>query len=264
MSGDKIVGTEGPAKARNNEANNWGFETDSQVGLVAGRMYGANVATVREVVASYDIGADRLRRTLAATRSEADRSAAILIFALAEDLMISGLRQHLPGNVKGGWEEIASGNGLLATASDRISLLALLGWIHPEVYADLRVLKTIRNRFAHHPDVIGFSDSKIRSSIATLAPHEKHPIEVITGVAHKSLTPRQLYMLRSGGLIIRLVANLAVAPTARQLNVAPGHIDMVPWSELPPNLQELMQISAEHLVAIVQKSSDTGLSQSLS
>lgn len=158
---------------RDSEENNWGFGTDDPVSMTAGRMYGAEVARVREQAASYDIGAERLRKTFEGARAEADRSSAILLFALAEDLMLSGLKQHLHGEVKGGWDELSGGNGLLATASDRITLLALLSWIHPTVYADLRVLKTIRNRFAHHPDVIGFDEQKIRSQISALTPIEK-------------------------------------------------------------------------------------------
>lgn len=236
---------------RDSEENNWGFGTDDPVSMTAGRMYGAEVARVREQAASYDIGAERLRKTFEGARAEADRSSAILLFALAEDLMLSGLKQHLHGEVKGGWDELSGGNGLLATASDRITLLALLSWIHPTVYADLRVLKTIRNRFAHHPDVIGFDEQKIRSQISALTPIEKALLQKMAVGADTVISPRQLYLIRAGSTIVRLVLNLAVAPAARKGNVAPGHIDMVDWEQLPPNLQELFNISAEHMAAVM-------------
>jgi hypothetical protein len=116
------------------EENNWGFGTNDLVNTVAGRLYGHQVGIVRKESARYDIQAERLRKTYSAAREEADRSAAILFFAMAEDLMLHGLKQHLHGEVNGGWNEISSGNGLLATANDRITLLTLLGWIDPVVY----------------------------------------------------------------------------------------------------------------------------------
>ncbi len=205
------------------EANNCGFGTDDQVSIVSGKLYGERVRSLRENVASFDIQSERLRNTFAAARAEADRSAAILLFALAEDIMLHGLRQHLGGEVQGGWSEVSSGNGVLATANDRITLLALLSWIHPGVYADLRIMKTIRNRFAHHPDVIGFDEPKTRSYISSLSKVEKAPLAAIES-ADAALSARQLYLMRAGSVLMRFVYNLAVAPAARRERVAPGHV----------------------------------------
>lgn len=214
-------------------------------------MYGHQVNLVKEEAAKYDIQADRLRKTLEAARTEADRSAAILIFAMAEDLMLSGLKQHLTGEVKGGWSELSGGNGLLATASDRISLLMLLNWIHPTVYADLRIIKSIRNQFAHHPDVIGFEHQKIRGQVSSIFALEKALVEAMGDGVDQALSPRQMYLCRAANTLIRLVFNLAVAPAARREKVAPGHIDNAGWEKLPDNLQELHRILAEHVIYVV-------------
>jgi hypothetical protein len=236
---------------KDSEENNWGFGTDDPVNTAAGKLYGHHVRIVRDEAAKYDIKAERLRQTYAAAREEADRSAAILLFAMAEDLMLDGLRQHLHGEVAGGWQEVASGNGLLATANDRITLLALLGWIHPTVYADLRIMKAIRNRFAHHPDVIGFDENKVRGFISSLSPQEKAPLAA-ANAADAPLTPRQLYLLRAGATLMRLVHNLAVAPVARRENVAPGHVDGADWAQAPANIQELHRILAEHVLLVAK------------
>ena len=237
---------------RDTAESNWGFGTDDLINTVAGRLYDSQVNAVREEAAKYDIRAERLRRTFNTARTEADRSAAILMFATAEDLMLDVLKQHLRGNVKGGWNEVSGGNGLLATANDRITLLALLGWIHPTVYADLRILKTIRNRFAHHPDIIGFDEEKVKSQISALSPLEKTPLQAINITTDAVLSPRQLYLSRAGRVLTRLVSNLAVAPAARREQISPGHIIMVDYDELPRNLQELHLIIAEHIIAVVQ------------
>lgn len=240
-----------PMTPTDSEENNWGFGTDDTASMVAGKLYGHHVGIVREEVAKYDIQADRLRKTYAAAREEADRSAAILLFAMAEDVMLHGLKQHLRGEVAGGWDEISSGNGLLAAANDRITLLALLGWIQPLVYSDLRIMKAIRNRFAHHPDVIGFDENKVKSFIASLSPQEKAPLSA-ADAAGERLTPRQLYLLRAGGTLMRLVHNLAVAPAARRENIAPGHVADGDWAKAPANMQELHRILAEHMLLVAQ------------
>lgn len=238
------------AQRQDSEENNWGFGTDTREELLAGRIYGHAVERVRSAAAEHDVQCERLSKTLEAARSEADRSAAILLFALAEDLMLSGLKQHLSGQVKGGWDDVSSGNGLLATASDRITLLALLGWIHPAVYDGLRTLKSIRNRFAHHPDVIGFDEQKISGFVSALAPLEKTTLEALGRPRTSKLTTRQTFLCRSANIIVQLVSNLAVAPSARTEKVAPGHVDMVPWEKLPTNLQDLYKILAEHMAAV--------------
>jgi len=256
MRRERQFGKKGmPKVPRDNEENNWGFGTDDQVNQLAGAMYGSVVISIREEAAAYDIGAYRLRRTFEAARTEADRSTAILMFALAEDLMLSGLKQNLHGDVKGGWKELSSGNGLLATASDRITLLALLDWIQPTVYADLRVLKTIRNHFAHHPDVIGFDDKRVQGLVSALSSVEKPGLETMGKGGATAKSPRKLFLLRAASTLVRLVSNLAIGPAARQGNVAPGHVEELSWEQLPSNLQELHRIMAEHMIAVVSSAS---------
>jgi DNA-binding MltR family transcriptional regulator len=144
-------------------------ENNTVLVRVARAMYGQQVDHVRQHAAELDLKPERLRRVFLAARTEADRSVAILMFALAEDLMLDAIKRYLNGDVKGGWDEVTSANGLLANANDRITLLHLLSWIHPAVYADLRLLKSIRNRFAHHADVSNFEDGKIRSWISAIS-----------------------------------------------------------------------------------------------
>jgi len=155
-------------------APTWGFDGDDAETVVARAIYASGVTRVRAEVAQLDVQSQRIRRVFESARREADRSAAILIFALIEDLMLESFKNNLSGsNIKGGWDEITRGDGLLATANDRLSLLGMLDWMQPKVYEELRLLKSIRNRFAHHADVDGFDDRNIRSWIGALHPAEK-------------------------------------------------------------------------------------------
>lgn len=237
-------------RPKDSEENNWGFGNDDLVNTTAGRMYGHHINLVREELASYDIQAERLRKTFAAARVEADRSSAILMFAIVEDVMLHSLMQHLHGEVAGGWKDLSSGNGLLATANDRMNILALLGWIHPLVYADLRIMKSIRNLFAHHPDVIGFEDNKIRGLISSLSPREKLALSILE--ADPPLTARQTYLVRAGSTLMQLVYNLAYAPVARRERVSPEHVDYLDWKKTPDNIKELHRLLAEHVLSVVQ------------
>jgi len=235
-------------RPKDSEENNWGFGNDDPVNTTAGRLYGHHVGIVREEFAAYDIQADRLRKTFAAARTEADRSAAILLFAMAEEVMLHALKEHLHGEVAGGWQDLSSGNGLLATANDRMTLLALLGWIHPLVYADLRIMKSIRNLFAHHPDVVGFEDKKIRGLISSLSPREKVPLSILE--AAQTLTVRQIYLIRGGSTLMQLVYNLAFAPAARREKISPEHVNYSDWAQTPKNIQELHRLLAEHVLLV--------------
>src|SRR4051794_23791188 len=98
----------------------WGFEGTSTEVVVARALYGHHVKMVREHAAALDLQPQRIRNAFEVARGESDRSAAILIFALAEDLMLDAMKRYLNHDVKGGWDELVSGNGLLATANDRI------------------------------------------------------------------------------------------------------------------------------------------------
>ena len=147
-------------------------QAEALVTLVGNAIYKHQVETARKRAASFAIDLNRIRRVFTTAFAESDRSAAILLFALAEDLMLHCLREYLNANVPGGWKSVTDANGVLATASDRITILHLLFWIRGATSADLRLLKSIRNRFAHHADVDSFDDPKIRGWVSSLSPYE--------------------------------------------------------------------------------------------
>ena len=93
---------------------------------VAQGIYDARVKMAREETAKLDLSADRIKKVFEKARGEADRSAAILMFALAEDLMIEAIERYcqtkLPGKHR--WEDVKSVNGLLGTAQDRMTFLS--------------------------------------------------------------------------------------------------------------------------------------------
>lgn len=189
---------------------------------VARSIYEAQVQQARKLAATYDTQFDRIKRVLNVAGIEADRSASILIFALAEDLMLQCFRANFNPKPRGGWDAITEGHGVLATASDRITMLELLQWVSPEVIADLRLLKSIRNRFAHHADVEGFEDKKILGWVTSLSPVEKRITEALGAEMTsewRKLTPREIFLTRAACVVFKLAFDLAVGPAAVKAGV---------------------------------------------
>lgn len=223
-------------------------DEDTVLNRVARAIYGANVSHAREQAEQHDLQLDRLRRVFSAAQTETDRSVAILIFALAEDLMSEGLKANLNTGVKGGWAAVTEANGVLATASDRITILELLFWVRADTCEDLRRLKSIRNRFAHHADVSSFADQKIAGWISGLSAREK-PVFRLYDEKERSnwrkFNARELYVMRACSTVGQLVSDLAVGPAARAHRVDPMDVEGRDFDALPDNLKEIRRVIAE-------------------
>ncbi|WP_306225375.1 hypothetical protein [Bosea beijingensis] len=238
------------------QSETWGFDGDDLEVRVARAMYGAAIERVRQHASEIDLRRDYVEKVLTTAIAESDRSAAILIFALVEDLMLDAFKRYLSAScIKGGWSEVIGGNGLLATANDRITLACLLGWIRPAVYADLRILKSIRNRFAHHAQIEGFSDGSVQSWISALNITEEPAVDSFRASGFcisESFSLREKYLMRASLVATELLTDLAIAPHARQTMVSPGHVGG-PWENVPDNIKDIRRIAARIIGDIIQK-----------
>jgi hypothetical protein len=93
---------------------------------------------------------------------ESDRAAGILAFAFIESQITEIFSQHIDPNISGGIATILGQSGILNTVSARFKMLRALYWLRQETYDDLRLLASIRNRFAHSHTALTFDDEKIR------------------------------------------------------------------------------------------------------
>lgn len=225
-------------------------DKEELVSRVADAIYKSQVDRARELAGAYEIKHDRIRRVFQTAFNESDRSAAILLFSLAEDLMLEGFKKYLNPGVLGGWKTVFDGNGVLATAADRITMLYLLHWIRPSTCADLSILKSIRNRFAHHADVESFDDHKIQGWVSSLNPREQgamnaFPPEDVS--KWRKFTTRELYFMRATGAVIALVSDLAIGPISRFERVSPRDVGG-PWEQAPDNIQNATRLAAEAIL----------------
>jgi DNA-binding MltR family transcriptional regulator len=227
-------------------------------------MYEAATLQAFKIIENYDVEVDRVKRVIIAMQKESDRACAILIFSLSEDLMLRCLSRNLRPVTKIRWKSITGGNGPLSTAANRIEILELLYWISSPVAQDLRLLKSIRNRFAHHADVESFEDQEIRGWISSLSPRDSviFPIMAAGNIPPRSVSVRELFIMRSISTIIHMLSELATHPTAMRSHIAPAAILNKDLDNLPENLRLLRLLTAE--IYIKYHVGETDLSGALS
>lgn len=227
-------------------------EDTSIVERVANAIRSAHIAQARHKLEEQELPLNRIEGAFEVACKEADRSASILLFALAEDLMLSCFKANMNPKVHGGWNSVTGGNGVLATASDRLSLLELLYWIKPSTAADLRLMKSIRNRFAHHADVHSFVDSKVSGWICLLTPREIPMQLTVTNQRQDKLSLRELYLIRSISTVVSLATDLAVGPIAMQERIHPDSLVAGDFDTLPENMKHALRVQAKLMLSIYE------------
>lgn len=218
-----------------------------EVVRVAKAVYQVQVDHARAAVAAIEFNLSEMKRVMDVAISESDRAAAILLFSYAEDMMIEGIKRNLNGGIKGGFASLIAPNGLLATAHDRITLLAALRWISPPTYAALNLLRGIRNRFAHHVSCDSFDD-KVVSGMVTSLPDFERPITEQTGAKFVGL--RTTYLARATLTVYRLMHEVSVMPHAIAQQVDPSDVGG-PYDSRPSNIHELGLTAADCLLKLV-------------
>lgn len=217
-------------------------------------MHQSQIDLANDQVAKGNLDIGHIEKTFEIAKTESARSASILLFSLAEDLMITGLRNYLNSKVNGGWQSVTQGNGTLATASDRITILELLYWIRQSTGADLRLLKSIRNRFAHHADVHSFDDQTISGYIGTLSKREVAPLEAIKNAdadTWRELDSHETYLVRALGTIVDLSIDLLYGPISTKHRVNPTDVYTRDFDNLPDNIQGAFRSYSKMILDLV-------------
>jgi hypothetical protein len=224
---------------------------------VAEAIYGVSVSRARSNVEKLDFELERVGAVFDRARFEADRSSSILIFALIEDLMIKSIMLNLGKPASGKWSDIIDGNGLLSTANDRLELIFILRWIDLKLIRDLRCIKSIRNRFAHHADVVDFNDGKLASWINNLNPSDSNITSIFPSFDEGiKISLRDLFLIRSIIIIVNLIRSLAVNPISVIERVSPHDVLGGDFDELPINIKELQGFAADHVIPILSNYGD--------
>jgi hypothetical protein len=126
---------------------------------------------VSEGVLAEQSGADftRVNRFFDALRREDDRGFILSIAAFAEELLGQLLLVYLtPG--KHSTDLVEGFNAPLGTLSSRIKVCHAIGLLSAAQYADLDIIRRVRNEFAHNWEGCSFEDQKIAALVERLLP----------------------------------------------------------------------------------------------
>jgi DNA-binding MltR family transcriptional regulator len=213
---------------------------------VAKAIYDAAVKQSLDRIAAAELPLAEIERVFVAAHKASDREAAIVIFCLVDDLATSFFRERLTGAVSGGVEEtMLSGNGMLASAYNKITLLSALNWIRARVYRDLGFMRKIRNAFAHDVSLSRFDQSPIRDFINSMDDEvEKNIIRALDSPALPPVTVRKKFLVRSILTAAYMISDFRVSQAAIEHGVHPGSILAGEFDSRPENIKNLLRTAS--------------------
>lgn len=170
-----------------------------------------------------DLAAKEFEEFFIGLQSESDRGLAIVAFSYIDDKLRELLIRNLNPEVVGGAERLCDVLGPLGTANARIELAAALYWINRGTYHDVRLLRKIRNEFAHRPFASTFDEQRVANLVQSLTPLEKPMVEKYSKDCKQygEISTRLLYHVRAALTCHRLVSEVATAPTAQRHGLSP-------------------------------------------
>jgi hypothetical protein len=125
-----------------------------------------------------------------AFHKESDRGAAILAGSFLEHYLGLYLRSRTVDEKVA--EKLFGAMGPLATFSQRIAVAYAFGFINKGQYADLELIRKIRNYFAHHPIEGTFEAEDVKGKVLSLSTYGGSPAD------YKAAHARQVYVFACG------------------------------------------------------------------
>lgn len=144
-------------------------EPAGEVERLAERLYKVHVKSLAERVAGTTFDTAGMRTFLQSIEEESDRALPILLFAYIDSVLRECFRRNLNPATH---EHLLEGTAPLSTAGARIRMAYGLGWLSNDVYADLQLIRKIRNECAHSSVVADFTSGEVRSFVASMSARE--------------------------------------------------------------------------------------------
>lgn len=124
---------------------------------------------------------------------ESDRGAALVGVAYLDELLVRLFKARML--TENASEELFGRFGPLSSFSSRIDVAYCLGWIGPETYRDLNLLRKIRNEFAHAHGPVTFADKTVKARCSEL--------QIPKGLNFR-VRPRDQFLFAASILALRL------------------------------------------------------------
>ncbi len=107
-------------------------------------------------------------------KKESDRAAAILVAAYTDSLLRAKLETvFCKGNAEIRRKLFDDSHGAFATFSAKVDAAYCLGWLEPDVFHDIGMIRKIRNEFAHRIHGLTLEEPKIKALVGKLrVPHK--------------------------------------------------------------------------------------------
>ena len=134
-------------------------------------------------------------------QNESDRGAAVLAGSYIENYLGQYLISKMTDTSV--TKDIFSSEGALSSFSQRIDFAQGFGYLAKTQCDELRLIKRIRNHFAHHPTEASFNDKPVSDWVSNLTP-SKTRITSLSGAMNKIDNPRLCYLVSVGILFIAL------------------------------------------------------------
>ncbi len=215
----------------------------------------------REKAASIELPAARIQDTLREVRDCADdRAAVIMLFALIEDLLTELMKGNMDAKLKGGLSRLFDHQGVLGTASARITLAAALQWVTPGIHAELDLLRKMRNEFAHKVRVRHLTDDPVAGWLTSMHPGERdfqagldealRLKPVLQMRPMNEYTPRQRLVARGASLVGALCWQIPSMPLAREHGIHPREV-FGSYDDMPVSAREVQRALVEAVFPIL-------------
>jgi DNA-binding MltR family transcriptional regulator len=122
---------------------------------------------VKKASASSPLSEEALLATADSLRTVDDRTAVLITAAWIDDALSELFRRNLLDRKKE-QDDLLKPEGPLGSSFVKAKLGYMLGWIYPDLYAELRRLREIRNLFAHSREMISLSRPSLRDRCRAL------------------------------------------------------------------------------------------------
>lgn len=216
-------------------------DDDPMLQRIADTIYSTSIKQSKEHISEKTLPLADISRVFDAATHASDREAAIVIFCLVDDLTTSFFKEKLTGHVSGGIDAVLlSGNGMLASAYNKISLLSGLDWIRSRTYKNLGLMRKIRNEFAHHVHLVCFDESPVQDFVNSIeAPEERPIVEMLHPDLRPIMSVRRKFFIRSALTVGHMIIDFRVSQAALAHNVHPGSI-LSKFDDHPDNIKALL------------------------
>lgn len=222
---------------------------------VAEAMFKAVCERVLQDAAKSNIDPEHIARVFQAAHAESDRAASLLVAALCDDILGSMFKSHLRLPKKRAVEDMLRPSGLLGTADSRMKMAAALGWITPQTYADIDLIRKIRNIFAHKIDASSFDHPSIGGLVTAMSARELSALVIVNrqlSIDVKLSNLRHMFLGRAVLLVFRLVVECVVFPIAQRNGTSGVEVlGSAGFDGLPEDLRQMQFAAVDILFSVI-------------